>query len=75
MRRKTSTCEAMTDLFREERGEWGWNSPRFFLEEFEMEVIRGKEAEDRRSGRLGAGGRLTQTWVTRAEGRGGNGRK
>lgn len=53
----------------------GWNSPRFFLEEFEMEVIRGKEAEDRRSGRLRAGGRLTQTWVTRAEGRGGNGRK
>ena len=50
---------------------WGWNSPRFFLEEFEIEVIRGKEAEDGRSGRLGAGGRLTQTWMTRAEGRGG----
>ena len=54
---------------------WGWNSPRFFLEEFEIEVIRGKEAEDGRSGRLGAGGRLTQTWMTRAEGRGGNGGK
>lgn len=59
----------------------GWNSPRFFLEEFEIEVIRGKEAEDGRSGRLGAGGRLraggrlTQTWMTRAEGRGGNGGK